>query len=126
MQVGPESLIAAAVACKSRPSNHLGVFTCNLLSLMEIDRPTGNVTVSSRCNSPAAIGAPSERDRSLPGCRRLFLEIHQLPAAVSLEHDVEDRQFTLATIVWGLIGMLAGLFVALEMVVPSLNLASPG
>lgn len=34
------------------------------------------------------------------------------------------RNFALATLIWGLVGMLVGLYIALEMVFPSLNLAS--
>jgi hypothetical protein len=67
-QIGLEFLIVAVVPCKSREPNHLGVFKCNLLSLIEIGRRTGNVTVCRRCDFPAAIGAPLKRDRSLPGC----------------------------------------------------------
>ena len=32
------------------------------------------------------------------------------------------RKFTLATVFWGLIGMAAGVFIALQMVFPDLNL----
>ena len=37
--------------------------------------------------------------------------------------DAIVRQFMLATFVWGLVGMLVGLFIALELVLPSLNAA---
>ena len=51
------------------------------------------------------------------------------PAAVATELDsftYDDaivRKFMLATFVWGLVGMLVGLFIALELVVPALNAA---
>ena len=38
--------------------------------------------------------------------------------------DAIVRKFMLATFVWGLVGMLVGLFIALELVLPSLNAAS--
>ena len=51
------------------------------------------------------------------------------PAAVETQLDsftYDDaivRKFMLATFVWGLVGMLVGLFIALELVVPALNAA---
>src|ERR1039458_7258859 len=35
------------------------------------------------------------------------------------------KQFAYATVLWGIVGMLAGLYVALELVFPSLNLGLP-
>lgn len=35
------------------------------------------------------------------------------------------RQFMIATVVWGTVGMLVGLYIALEMFLPSLNLSTP-
>src|SRR5262245_33829941 len=37
--------------------------------------------------------------------------------------DAVVRQFLVATFVWGLVGMLVGLFIALELVMPQLNVA---
>src|SRR5690348_4814429 len=37
--------------------------------------------------------------------------------------DAIVRKFMLATFVWGLVGMLVGLFIAFELVMPQLNLA---
>ena len=49
--------------------------------------------------------------------------------AVRLERFVYDddivRKFMLATVVWGLVGMLVGLVIALELVVPGLSLSLP-
>jgi cytochrome c oxidase cbb3-type subunit I/II len=46
-------------------------------------------------------------------------------ASTTLEEFVYDdaivRKFTVATVVWGLVGMLVGIIIALEMVLPALN-----
>ena len=51
------------------------------------------------------------------------------PAARAVERFVYDddivRKFMLATMVWGLVGMLLGLVVALQLVVPALSLSLP-
>jgi cytochrome c oxidase cbb3-type subunit I/II len=51
------------------------------------------------------------------------------PAARAVERFVYDdaivRKFMLATMVWGLVGMLVGLVVALQLVVPALSLSMP-
>jgi hypothetical protein len=57
-----EFLIGVAIRCKSRESDRSEVCISNLLSLIDIERRTGNVTVSIRCDSPAATTGKSARD----------------------------------------------------------------
>jgi cytochrome c oxidase cbb3-type subunit I/II len=56
-----------------------------------------------------------------------FAPAAPLVAAAELESfsydDAIVRQFLIATFTWGLVGMLVGLFIALELAVPSLNVA---
>jgi cytochrome c oxidase cbb3-type subunit I/II len=73
--------------------------------------------ISNEGTSPAV-----RRDAAAP-----FMPGAPLVAGAELESfsydDAIVRQFLIATFTWGLVGMLVGLFIALELAVPSLNIA---
>ena len=73
---------------------------------------------------PAA--QPAENSHRTPAARPL-IRGHTMSEHASTEHPVYNyavvRQFTIMTVVWGIVGMLVGVLIAAQLAFPELNVA---